>query len=244
MIRPQDAPRASAGGRARRSAAPRRASVDRELPLVGGRVDGPQRRPKRSRSGRQEGVGEPAAGVVDQDVDRAEGASAWSKSRAGAAGSARSASTGAARRRPRRSVPPRRRPRIAARTTTGSPGPAAGRPRRAGGGTAQHRAPGRGQADRDRRADAEVGARDDGDLAGSDLDDVGHDHRAAAVRLVDPAADRAAHDLLQLVRVGDAVRRRPGRSASVISGITGVERGRVLGEALRRDASGRRPPCR
>src|SRR6266487_3842573 len=44
---------------------------------------------------------------------------------------------------------------------------------------------------------------------GSDLDDVGHDHRAAAVCLVDPAAHRAAHDLLQLMRVADAFQRGP-----------------------------------
>src|SRR5439155_22204219 len=67
----------------------------------------------------------------------------------------------------------------------------------------------------------------------SDLHDGGDDHGAAAVGLVDPLADGAADDLLELVRVGDAVRGGP------VEGLGDqrhrvVEDGRVLGEALRR----------
>ena len=79
---------------------------------------------------------------------------------------------------------------------------------------------------------------------GSDLDDVRHDHRAAAVGVVDPAADRAPDDLLQLVRVGDAVLRPPGRSASV----TQRDHRRRTPPGPRRSPwptrSARRPPCR
>ena len=53
---------------------------------------------------------------------------------------------------------------------------------------------------------------------GSDLDDDRDDHRAATVACADPAAHGPAHDLLQLVGVGDAVRprrpRAPRRSAA------------------------------
>src|SRR5690606_38938999 len=44
----------------------------------------------------------------------------------------------------------------------------------------------------------------------SRLDDEREDHRAAPVALVDPAAHDPAHDLLQLVGVGDALGGRRG----------------------------------
>ena len=64
----------------------------------------------------------------------------------------------------------------------------------------------------------------------SDLDDGRDDHRAAAVGVGDPAADDPADGLGELVRVGDAL--GAGRSQlGPISGSTGVERVRVVGEA-------------
>src|SRR5204863_6817320 len=69
------------------------------------------------------------------------------------------------------------------------------------------------------------------DPAPSDLHDVGHDHRAAAVGVVDPPADRAAHDLLQLVRVTDALQRGPVERLGDQRNHR-VEHRRVLGEAL------------
>ena len=63
-------------------------------------------------------------------------------------------------------------------------------------------------------------------------------------RVVDPAADDPADDLLELVGVVDALARRPASSASMIGGLIVVEDRVVLGEAAGVDLGAAGRPCR
>ena len=67
----------------------------------------------------------------------------------------------------------------------------------------------------------------------------GDDHRAAAELVADPAADDAAHDLLELLRVGAAVRAVASSSACSTCGMIVVEDRVVLGERRGRGSPGR-----
>ena len=96
MIRPQFACRAHVTPRELADHQRRAHRVDRELPAPrrgGHPLEGPA---KPISLGRGEGIGQPPARVVDQDVDRAQLLLGNSNSSAGAAGSDRSASTAAA----------------------------------------------------------------------------------------------------------------------------------------------------
>ena len=54
----------------------------------------------------------------------------------------------------------------------------------------------------------------------SDLDHARHDHRPATILVVDPATDRAPHNLLELMRIGDPVGGGAIEGLGQTSGIT------------------------